>query len=67
MLVSKQLNVQLTDFGEAFLINEDNMTTHRHAYTVPYCAPEIFANQPQLTEKVDVYAIGVCIIKIVLG
>jgi hypothetical protein len=39
----------LTDFGEAFIIGKDNPVSHRHAYTVPYCAPEIFLSSPKLT------------------
>jgi hypothetical protein len=39
MLVSKYLKVQLSDFGEAFVKNEDDPVKHQHAYTIPYCAP----------------------------
>lgn len=67
MLINKRLKLLLSDFGEAFVYGKDNPVTHSHAYTVPYCAPEIFNQPPKLTEKVDIYAIGVCILKAVLG
>lgn len=39
MLISKKLKLQLSDFGEALLINEDDINTHKHAYTIPFCPP----------------------------
>ena len=42
MLINKKLVLMLSDFGEAFLIGENDPITHNHAYTIPYCAPEIF-------------------------
>jgi len=42
------------------------METHQHAYTVPYCPPEIFYDPPILCEGADIYAIGVCLLKQVL-
>jgi hypothetical protein len=38
MIISKNLRLTLSDFGEAFLLS-DNPEKHSHAYTIPYCAP----------------------------
>jgi len=49
MLINKQLRLLLSDFGEAFVNGEDDPVSHNHAYTIPYCAPEIFYEKPQIT------------------
>ncbi|CAH9137938.1 unnamed protein product [Cuscuta epithymum] len=67
VLVDKNLNPKIADFGLAKLDEGDN--THistRVAGTIGYMAPE-YALWGYLTYKVDVYSFGVLILEIVAG
>ena len=67
VLVSKDLKAKITDFGEAYL-GKEKKKKHSHAYTTPYAPYEIFQkNDAYLTEKVDVYALGVTMYKLIFG
>ena len=37
---------------------------HKHGYTIPYIPAEVFYPEPYFNSKVDVYAIGVTMFKI---
>lgn len=67
VLLDKDLNAKISDFGLAKLDEEEN--THistRIAGTVGYMAPE-YAMRGYLTDKADVYSFGVVILEIVSG
>lgn len=67
VLLDKDLNAKISDFGLAKLNEEEN--THistRIAGTVGYMAPE-YAMRGYLTDKADVYSFGVVTLEIVSG
>ncbi|KAK4728031.1 hypothetical protein R3W88_032948 [Solanum pinnatisectum] len=67
VLLDKDLNAKISDFGLAKLDEEEN--THistRIAGTVGYMAPE-YAMRGYLTDKADVYSFGVVLLEIVSG
>ncbi|KAF6173329.1 hypothetical protein GIB67_027024 [Kingdonia uniflora] len=67
VLLGKDLNAKISDFGLARLDEEEN--THistRIAGTIGYMAPE-YAMRGYLTDKADVYSFGVVALEIVSG
>ncbi|KAK3005978.1 hypothetical protein RJ639_017048 [Escallonia herrerae] len=67
VLLDKELNAKISDFGLAKLNEDDN--THistRIAGTIGYMAPE-YAMRGYLTDKADVYSFGVVALEIVSG
>ncbi|KAJ9560797.1 LOW QUALITY PROTEIN: hypothetical protein OSB04_005957 [Centaurea solstitialis] len=67
VLLDKNLNAKISDFGLAKLDEEDN--THiitRIAGTYGYMAPE-YAMRGYLTDKADVYSYGIVLLEIVSG
>ncbi|KAH0880796.1 LOW QUALITY PROTEIN: hypothetical protein HID58_068190 [Brassica napus] len=67
VLLDKELNAKISDFGLAKLDEEEN--THistRVAGTYGYMAPE-YAMKGHLTDKADVYSFGVVALEIVHG
>ncbi|KAH9617907.1 hypothetical protein KSS87_015606 [Heliosperma pusillum] len=67
VLLDKDLNAKISDFGLAKLDVEEN--THistRIAGTIGYMAPE-YAMRGYLTDKADVYSYGVVVLEIVSG
>ncbi|OMO74701.1 hypothetical protein CCACVL1_16524 [Corchorus capsularis] len=67
VLLDKDLNAKISDFGLAKLDEEEN--THistRIAGTIGYMAPE-YAMRGYLTDKADVYSFGVVLLEIVSG
>ncbi|KAK1389240.1 putative LRR receptor-like serine/threonine-protein kinase [Heracleum sosnowskyi] len=67
VLLDKDLNAKISDFGLARLDEEEN--THistRIAGTVGYMAPE-YATRGYLTDKADVYSFGIVALEIVSG
>ncbi|KAH9779348.1 putative leucine-rich repeat receptor-like serine/threonine-protein kinase [Citrus sinensis] len=67
VLLDKDLNPKISDFGLAKLDEEDD--THistRVAGTIGYMAPE-YATRGHLTEKADVYSFGIVALEIVSG
>ncbi|XP_021859161.1 probable leucine-rich repeat receptor-like serine/threonine-protein kinase At3g14840 isoform X2 [Spinacia oleracea] len=67
VLLDRDLNPKISDFGLAKLNEEDN--THistRIAGTIGYMAPE-YAMRGYLTDKADVYSFGVVALEIVAG
>nr|XP_010924703.1 probable LRR receptor-like serine/threonine-protein kinase At1g53430 isoform X1 [Elaeis guineensis] len=67
ILLDKDLNAKISDFGLARLDEEEN--THistRIAGTVGYMAPE-YAMRGYLTDKADVYSFGVVALELVSG
>ncbi|XP_042430867.1 probable LRR receptor-like serine/threonine-protein kinase At1g53440 isoform X1 [Zingiber officinale] len=67
ILLGKDLNAKISDFGLARLDEEEN--THistRIAGTIGYMAPE-YAMRGYLTDKADVYSFGVVTLEIVSG
>ncbi|PIN25482.1 Serine/threonine protein kinase [Handroanthus impetiginosus] len=67
VLLDKDLNAKISDFGLAKLDEEEN--THistRIAGTVGYMAPE-YAMRGYLTDKADVYSFGIVALEIVSG
>lgn len=67
VLLGKDLNAKISDFGLAKLDDEENShISTRIAGTIGYMAPE-YAMRGYLTEKADVYSFGVVILEIVSG
>ncbi|XP_019453518.1 PREDICTED: probable LRR receptor-like serine/threonine-protein kinase At1g53430 [Lupinus angustifolius] len=67
VLLDKDLNAKISDFGLAKLDDEEN--THistRIAGTIGYMAPE-YAMRGYLTDKADVYSFGIVALEIVSG
>ncbi|BBH01630.1 Leucine-rich repeat transmembrane protein kinase [Prunus dulcis] len=67
VLLDKDLNAKISDFGLAKLDEEEN--THistRIAGTIGYMAPE-YAMRGYLTDKADVYSFGIVALEIVSG
>ncbi|KAG6484462.1 hypothetical protein ZIOFF_052980 [Zingiber officinale] len=67
ILLDKDLNAKISDFGLARLDEEENShISTRIAGTVGYMAPE-YAMRGYLTDKADVYSFGVVTLEIVSG
>ncbi|KAH9544873.1 hypothetical protein CY35_12G018700 [Sphagnum magellanicum] len=68
ILLDKDLQARIADFGLALLFPEDqtHITTMHIASTKGYLTPE-YATRGQLTEKVDVYSFGVLVLEIMSG
>ncbi|KAH9544893.1 hypothetical protein CY35_12G019700 [Sphagnum magellanicum] len=68
ILLDKNLQARIADFGLALLFPEDqtHITTMHIAGTKGYLAPE-YATRGQLTEKIDVYSFGVLVLEIMSG
>ncbi|KAK0580235.1 hypothetical protein LWI29_038370 [Acer saccharum] len=66
VLLDKQLNAKISDFGLAKLKEDDTHISTRVAGTVGYMAPE-YALWGHLTEKADVYSFGVVALEIASG
>ncbi|XP_010499484.1 PREDICTED: probable LRR receptor-like serine/threonine-protein kinase At1g29720 isoform X3 [Camelina sativa] len=67
VLLDKDLNSKISDFGLARLHEDDQShITTRVAGTIGYMAPE-YAMRGHLTEKADVYSFGVVAMEIVSG
>ncbi|KAH9544888.1 hypothetical protein CY35_12G019600 [Sphagnum magellanicum] len=68
ILLDKDLQAKIADFGLALLFPEDqtHITTMHIAGTKGYLAPE-YATRGQLTEKIDVYSFGVLVLEIMSG
>ncbi|KAL3646230.1 hypothetical protein CASFOL_011410 [Castilleja foliolosa] len=67
VLLDKDLNAKISDFGLAKLDEEEN--THistRISGTIGYMAPE-YAMRGYLTDKADVYSFGIVLLEIVSG
>ena len=60
ILMDSQDEPKIIDFGLARNINQLNRGSKRYTATPSYSAPEIFL-QKELTDKVDIYALGVLI------
>ncbi len=67
ILVDKNLEVKITDFGLSFLEN-DEFTTRLHAVvgTPAYMSPEQIKGQ-QVTEKSDLFALGIILFELYVG
>ncbi|KAM0938353.1 putative protein kinase RLK-Pelle-DLSV family [Dioscorea sansibarensis] len=67
VLLDKDLNAKISDFGLARLFEEDeSYISTRIAGTIGYMAPE-YAMRGYLTDKADVYSFGVVMLEIVSG
>ncbi|KAH8971068.1 hypothetical protein BDL97_02G123200 [Sphagnum fallax] len=68
ILLDKDLNPKIADFGLARLFPEDisHLSTDHIAGTMGYLSPE-YATLGKLTEKVDVFSYGVLLLEIVSG
>ncbi|CAM6068457.1 unnamed protein product [Sphagnum tenellum] len=68
ILLDKDLNPKIADFGLARLFPEDisHLSTAHIAGTMGYLSPE-YATLGQLSEKVDVFSYGVLLLEIVSG
>src|SRR5262249_41509438 len=59
ILLDDRLRAKLTDFGLAKLKQETAATKASEAKGTPqWMAPELFEDEPQMTEKSDVYSLG---------
>lgn len=67
MLLDGQLNAHIADFGLAKFACKDSFPPTSHIKgTLGFLAPE-YALYGQLTEKSDVYRIGVCLLELLSG
>ncbi|GLT46361.1 hypothetical protein SLA2020_201220 [Shorea laevis] len=66
VLLDKDLNPKISDFGLAKLDEEDNTHSTRIVGTMGYMAPE-YATRGYLTDKADVYSFGIVALEIVSG
>ncbi|GAB2284346.1 hypothetical protein Dimus_018803, partial [Dionaea muscipula] len=67
VLLDKDLNVKISDFGLAKLDEDENShISTRIAGTIGYMAPE-YAMRGYLTSKADIYSYGVVVLEVVSG
>ena len=69
ILLDKDLEPKITDFGLAKLLNRDGSDANlsRIRGTRGYMAPEWVSSSSPITEKVDVYSYGVVLLELVKG
>jgi len=67
LVLDKDFNVKLCDFGKAQALFSEYLSLHQDNGGSPrYMAPECFSNGP-ITEKVDIWSLGCCIIEVFGG
>lgn len=59
--------VQVTDFGIAWLLGTDEAEAGAFIGTAAYVAPELFSGIGQADPRVDVYALGMTLYKLLVG
>lgn len=62
LIVGKKFLVKVCDFGESFLLGQP-IKTHKFGLSFPFAAPEAYAHPKIITEKYDVYSLGVTIFR----
>ncbi|KAA6380010.1 MAG: putative protein kinase [Streblomastix strix] len=61
---SGRVHVKISDFGFAKKVDLTNKQTY-HAGTLPFMSPEQFYKNPIITQKVDIYALGITFYKLI--
>ncbi|KAA6363603.1 MAG: putative phosphorylase b kinase gamma catalytic chain, partial [Streblomastix strix] len=61
---SDRVHIKISDFGFAKKVDLNNKQTYL-AGTIPYMSPEQFHENPIITQKVDIYALGVTFFKLI--
>ncbi|KAA6377688.1 MAG: hypothetical protein EZS28_026786 [Streblomastix strix] len=61
---SGRVYAKISDFGFAKKVDLDNQQTYL-AGTIPYMSPEQFNENPVITQKVDIYALGITFYKLI--
>ncbi|KAA6386356.1 MAG: putative protein kinase [Streblomastix strix] len=61
---SGRVYAKISDFGFAERKNQNNEQTY-HAGTIPFMSPEQFHDNPIITQKVDIYALGITFYKLI--
>lgn len=68
LVLDKDFSVKLCDFGKAQALFSESLRLHQDNGGSPrYMAPECFATGGQITEKVDIWSLGCCIIEVFGG
>ena len=62
LIVGKKFLVKVCDFGESFLLGQP-AKGHRFGLSFPFAAPEAYAHPKAISEKYDVYSLGVTIFR----
>ncbi|KAA6390430.1 MAG: putative serine/threonine protein kinase [Streblomastix strix] len=61
---SGRVHVKISDFGFAKKVDLNNQLTYL-AGTLPFMSPEQFLQNPVITQKVDIYALGITFYKLI--
>jgi len=67
ILLSKELNVKVGDFGFARKITDPSMLLSTHCGSYAYAAPEILMNRPYTGPEIDIWSLGIILYAIVAG
>ncbi|KAA6372565.1 MAG: putative serine/threonine protein kinase, partial [Streblomastix strix] len=61
---SGRVHAKISDFGFAKIVDLNNKQTYL-AGTIPFMSPEQFHDNPIITQKVDIYALGITFYKLI--
>eukprot|EP00933_Yihiella_yeosuensis_P019128 TRINITY_DN15517_c0_g1_i1.p1 TRINITY_DN15517_c0_g1~~TRINITY_DN15517_c0_g1_i1.p1 ORF type:complete len:796 (+),score=127.88 TRINITY_DN15517_c0_g1_i1:90-2477(+) len=67
LVLDANYNVKLCDFGKTQAMVGDKPLPHDSAASPRYQAPECFAEHAYITEKVDIWSLGCCLIEVLGG
>lgn len=68
ILLDKDSNIKLTDFGFAgFFETDSDNRLHEWCGSPPYAAPEIFLGRPYIGPEIDIWSLGVVLFSVCSG
>jgi serine/threonine protein kinase len=65
ILITREGKMKLTDFGGAVFRYDEGRDKRSMGRTILYCAPELFVNDLEYDEKVDIWSLGVVLYELI--